>query len=103
MKKTILICLFGYAVAANASPVSVAEQRQDIQSLLNEIDYLIEVSKQLQQTYGGDQSKVRFNYPALIAQLTAARDGVQAYLNLDVFELHNAPPVPLKPDLTRIQ
>lgn len=69
-----------------------AEQRKDIDSLIREIEYLIEVSRQLQHRYGGDTSRIRFNYPALIAQLEAARNGARAYLETDITELHATPP-----------
>ena len=71
-------------------------QARDIDALVGEIDYLIEVARNLQHKYGGDTSRVRFNYNALIAQLTAARDGSLAYLEAEVMELHAAPPAVVK-------
>lgn len=79
-----------------ALPNSYGEQRRDIESLIREIDYLIEVSKQLQKHYGGDKSRIRFNYSALITQLLEARNGAMEYLDMDVTELHAAPPIPVK-------
>lgn len=67
-------------------------QARDIDALVHELDYLIEVARNLHHKHGGDTSRIRFNYPALLAQLTAARDGCIAYLEDEVMELHSAPP-----------
>ena len=71
-------------------------QARDIDALVHELDYLIEVARNLQSKHGGDKSRIRFNYPALLAQLTAARDGCVAYLEDEVMELHAAPPAVIK-------
>ncbi|WP_298080541.1 RAQPRD family integrative conjugative element protein [uncultured Cardiobacterium sp.] len=71
-------------------------QARDIDALVHELDYLIEVARNLQSKHGGDSSRIRFNYPALLAQLTAARDGCAAYLEDEVMELHAAPPAVIK-------
>lgn len=75
-------------------------QRRDIDAVVKELDYLIEVTRQLHHKYRRDNSKIRFNYAALLAQLRVARDGVREYLNNDLLELHPAPPMPLKSRLT---
>ena len=67
-------------------------QARDIAAVVKELDYLIETTRQLQKKHGGDKSCIRFNYPALLAQLNAARDGANAYLAQEVMELHAAPP-----------
>ena len=67
-------------------------QARDIAAVVQELDYLIETTLQLQRKHGGDKSRIRFNYPALLAQLKAARDGANAYLAQEVMELHAAPP-----------
>ena len=51
-------------------------QARDIDALVHELDYLIEVARNLHHKHGGDTSRIRFNYPALLAQLTAARPAV---------------------------
>ena len=71
-------------------------QARDIDALVHELDYLIEVARNLHHKHGGDTSRIRFNYPALLAQLTAARDGCVAYLEDEVMELHAAPPAVIK-------
>lgn len=71
-------------------------QARDIDALVGELDYLLEVARNLQRKHGGDTSRIRFNYPALLAQLTAARDGCAAYLDAEVMELHAAPPAVIK-------
>ena len=67
-------------------------QARDIAAVVQELDYLIETTQQLQRKHGGDTSRIRFNYSALLAQLKAARDGANAYLAQEVMELHAAPP-----------
>ena len=101
--------LLAAAIAALASPASTLAagskkrtartprasgnaQARDIDALVHELDYLIEVARNLHHKHGGDTSRIRFNYPALLAQLTAARDGCIAYLEDEVMELHSAPP-----------
>ena len=74
----------------------VNNQAREIDALVHELDYLIEVARNLQRKHGGDSSRIRFNYPALLAQLTAARDGCVAYLEDEVMELHAAPPAVIK-------
>ena len=75
---------------------SVNNQAREIDALVHELDYLIEVARNLQRKHGGDSSRIRFNYPALLAQLVAARDGCVAYLEDEVMELHAAPPAVIK-------
>lgn len=67
-------------------------QARDIAAVVKELDYLIETTQQLQRKHGGDKSRIRFNYSALLAQLKAARDGANAYLAQEVMEMHAAPP-----------
>ena len=81
---------------ARGSRAGASAQAREIDALVGELDYLIEVARNLQLKHGGDTSRIRFNYPALLAQLTAARDGCNAYLEYEVMELHAAPPAVIK-------
>ena len=81
---------------ARGSRAGASAQAREIDALVGELDYLIEVARNLQRKHGGDTSRIRFNYPALLAQLTAARDGCAAYLDAEVMELHAAPPAVIK-------
>ncbi|WP_314911326.1 RAQPRD family integrative conjugative element protein [Cardiobacterium hominis] len=81
---------------ARGSRAGASAQAREIDALVGELDYLIEVARNLQRKHGGDTSRIRFNYPALLAQLTAARDGCNAYLEDEVMELHAAPPAVIK-------
>ena len=81
---------------ARGSRAGASAQAREIDALVGELDYLIEVARNLQRKHGGDTSRIRFNYPALLAQLTAARDGCNAYLEYEVMELHAAPPAVIK-------
>lgn len=38
-------------------------QARDIDALVHELDYLIEVARNLQRKHGGDTSRTRFSYP----------------------------------------
>lgn len=93
-------CFFGLAlltVTANAN------QQKDIESIIRELDYLIETTQQLQKKYHKDRSQVRFNYQALLAQLTTARNRAQEYLNQELLELHSAPPATVVNSLTEVR
>ena len=81
---------------ARGSRAGASVQAREIDALVGELDYLLEVARNLQRKHGGDTSRIRFNYPALLAQLTAARDGCAAYLDAEVMELHAAPPAVIK-------
>ena len=81
---------------ARGSRAGASAQAREIDALVGELDYLLEVARNLQRKHGGDTSRIRFNYPALLAQLTAARDGCNAYLEYEVMELHAAPPAVIK-------
>ena len=100
--KFAVFAVFFLVVFPPAFTDTGSQQRRDIDALVKELGYLIEVTQQLQHKYRRDNSKIRFNYTALLAQLRAARDGVREYLNNDLLELHTAPPKPLKSQLTRI-
>lgn len=99
LKFAVFITFF-FAGLVPAFTDAGAAQRRDIDAVVKELDYLIEVTRQLHHKYRRDNSKIRFNYAALLAQLRTARDGVREYLNDDLLELHSAPPMPVKSQLT---
>lgn len=96
-----LIRVIALTAACNAQAQS--QQQKDISLVVKDMTYLIQVTEQLQKKYGGDRSKIRFNYPALLAQLKATRAATQEYLNHELYELHSAPPVTHKPNLTKVK
>ncbi len=99
IKKTLIILTLFITCHGQAQ----SQQQKDISLLVKDLTYLIQVAEQLQRQYGGDQSKIRFNYPALIAQLKSTRAATQEYLNQELYELHTAPPAVYKPDLTKVK
>lgn len=103
MKKlliTVSLCsLTAIATLGNAKDL---RQQNDISNVVKELTYLIQVTHQLKHKYRRDRSKITFNYDALISQLKAARDGSKEYLNHELYELHDAPPVPKLRSHTRV-
>ncbi|SUO96662.1 RAQPRD family integrative conjugative element protein [Suttonella ornithocola] len=100
-KPFLLGCLL-FTLPTHADESVWQQQQRDIAEIVKELNYLIEVTKQLQINYKEDGSKIRFNYVALIAQLRAARDGAQEYLNDNLMELHTAPPPVIKSSMTKV-
>ncbi|MBS9781385.1 MAG: hypothetical protein KGV56_02715 [Gammaproteobacteria bacterium] len=101
IKNIALVSLLSYATVGQAETYN--QQEKDISKIVKELTYLIQVSKQLQHKYRGDKSKIKFNYPALIQQLKATRLATQEYLNQELYEIHKAPPVIHKPQLTKVK
>lgn len=87
---------------AQADRAATAE-REQIDSLLKEITYLKEVAIQMQKTYGARNAKIRFNYQALIAQLTATENGIKEYLNARAEQIYLTPPAPLNRQLFEVR
>lgn len=79
-----------------------ASEREHIYQVLQEIHYTKEVVKRLKAKYRGS-GKVRFNYDALIAQLSAAEQGIKPYLNNKITEIHTKPPKPLTLPLFKVR
>ncbi len=90
------------AVLATLSTAQ-ANERNDINQVLKEVNYLQEVVRQLKYKHRNNRGKVRFNYDAMLAQLTAIRRGTEEYLNNDIKTLHVKPPAVVNPMLTKVR
>lgn len=83
------------------TPVQADPQRQELTRLVAEIDFMIDAAKALKTQYQDDQSAVKFNYDALIEQLTITRNRMAEFLNDDIGELRATPPKPATSSLTK--
>jgi hypothetical protein len=94
----------GIALAASlacAAPGWAGPQQAEIHALVQELDYLIEYTERLARNYADDAAPVRFNYPALLAQLRMTRARSAAYLKEVRTVVHPAPPPPVAASLTQ--
>lgn len=104
MKKQLcLTILLMQAITPFVADAKDISQQQDISKLVHELDYLIQVTKKLKHKYRGDDSKITFDYNALIEQLRAAKAGSEEYLNNELYELHTAPPQTKYRNLTKVK
>lgn len=111
MKKIIKISLiaaisFGFSVAnaqANGQYINSVDEREDLKSVIKELDYLIGVTKSLQNKYGSNKSRITFNYPALIQQLQTTKNRTAEYLNTQGQQIHSNPPLAVDSELLRIK
>ena len=77
-----------------ARPAPPGRQQADKGAVIAELDYLIEHVEALAARYRGDNTPVRFNYPALLEQLRLTRAASAQYLNEAHAVVHAAPPRP---------
>lgn len=79
-----------------AAPASAQNpQHAAIETLIGELDHLIDHAEALAETYRDDAAPVRFHYAALIEQLRVTRNHTAAYLNAVHTVVHAAPPATL--------
>lgn len=98
------IFLFSVLSFGMLSQSAHADERSDVQALVKELDYLIEVSVKMQRDYGKQrQQRVRFNYQALINQLKTTRQNTAAFLNEKGTSIQTAPPAIIDHDLYNIK
>lgn len=88
-------------VTLGTFPSAYADQTQDIHSLIQDMDYMIERVEVLQKKYNQDKGKVVFNYPLLLSQLLTTRNRVTVYLNKNIQEIHAAPPATIDKSLIK--
>ncbi|GBU09000.1 hypothetical protein AwWohl_01380 [Gammaproteobacteria bacterium] len=87
-----------------AQTMLATSEHADINSLIKELDYLIEFSSKMQADYGKNRSsRVRFNYAALIKQLKVTRANTAAYFNETGDSIRTSPPQVLDRDLYKIK
>ena len=80
-----------------------AGEREEIQAMVKELDYLIEVAVKMQKDYGSQRNqRVRFNYTALINQLKTTRQNTAAFFNERGESIQRNPPAVIDQDLYRI-
>ncbi len=95
------LLLLGPALAPETAAAQDARQQAEIHALIQEFDYLIDHAQRLAARHAGDRAPIRFNYPALLAQLRLTRDRAAAYLNEAHQTVLQAPPPPDVASLTR--
>ena len=84
-------------------PIAHAGEREEIQAMVKELDYLIEVAVKMQKDYGSQRNqRVRFNYTALINQLKTTRQNTAAFFNERGESIQQNPPAVIDQDLYRI-
>lgn len=88
---------------ANGQYVNVIDEREDIKSLVKEMDYMINVTKSLQKKYGSNKSRITFNYQALIQQLQTTRNRTAEYLNTQGQQIHSKPPIAVDSELLKLK
>lgn len=82
-----------------------SREHAEIESVLREIEFLKERVQALQSKYErlAGKRKIRFNYRALLDQLTVTGNGIRDYLNARIDAIHLTPPQPLARDLTTVR
>lgn len=103
MKKIITAILFiGLFANINANAQSYAE-RQDIASLIKELDYLIDVTQNMKNKYRGNKERITFNYDALLHQLKTTKARTAEYLNTQGQQIYVNPPMSVDSELMRLK
>lgn len=96
--------LLAAALLLFATPASAQNAQQAaIESLIAELDYLIDSAEALAREYRDDDAPVRFNYGALIEQLRTTRNHSATYLNTVHTVVHAAPPETVDRSLTEVR
>lgn len=111
MKKTLVSLIFGAALSfsfANAqhstnSHFQMIDERSDIANIVKELDYLIDVTKNMKNKYKNNNNRITFNYDALINQLQTTRNRTAEYLNTQGQQINAAPPISVDSDLLRLK
>lgn len=109
MKNILLNCFFIAALFSHESlaketvDMQATAEREQIAEILKEITYLKEVVIQMEQRFGTRNDKIRFNYQALLVQLTATENGIREYLNARVDQIYLTPPAALNQQLFNVR
>ena len=100
IRNILMISMFTVGITV---PVVHAGEREEIQTMVKELDYLIEVAVKMQKDYGSQRNqRVRFNYTALINQLKTTRQNTAAFFNERGESIQRNPPAVIDQDLYRI-
>lgn len=78
-------------------------EREEMALILKEIIYLKEIIQEMQRKYSKNNAKIRFNYEALLMQLTATENGIKEYLNAKIQQIHLIPPATLNQQVYEIR
>lgn len=100
IRNILMISIFTVGITF---PIAHADEREEIQAMVKELDYLIEVAARMQKDYGNQRNqRVRFNYTALINQLKTTRQNTAAFFNERGESIQQNPPAVIDQDLYRI-
>ena len=100
IKNILFISVFTLAISF---PIAHAGEREEIEAMVKELDYLIEVAVKMNKDYGSQRNqRVRFNYTALINQLKTTRQNTAAFFNERGESIQKNPPAVIDQDLYRI-
>ena len=85
--------------------VPLRGEQAEIESVLRELEYVRERVQALQGKYGRatGNAKIRFNYPALVAQLRTTEADIADFLNARIDVIHTTPPPTVGGSLIRVR
>ena len=100
IRNILIISMFTIGITV---PIAPAGEREEIEAMVKELDYLIEVAVKMNKDYGNQRNqRVRFNYTALINQLKTTRQNTAAFFNERGESIQKNPPAVIDQDLYRI-
>lgn len=81
---------------AKPAPLPTRGEEAEIESVLRELAYVRERVQSLERKYSRATAgaKIRFNYPALVAQLRTTEDDIASFLNARIDVITTRPPTP---------
>lgn len=89
--------------AKDAVDKTATAEREEIALVLKEIIYLREVVQEMQRKYANNDAKIKFNYQALLMQLTATENGIKEYLNARIQQIYLKPPATINQKIYEIR
>ena len=79
---------------ADPATLPTRSEEAEIESVLRELAYVRERVQSLERKYATRKAKIRFNYPALVAQLRTTEADIADFLNARIDVITTRPPTP---------
>lgn len=95
---SICTSLFATNVTAQVKDTINDPERRDLILLVDEINYLMGKVEHMRVQHQHKKGRLKFNYPALMKQLTAAKQNTIMYLNSKGEIINKIPPVNVNQD-----
>lgn len=109
MKKILLITILAISALHCAAKTQLntatasAVERERMTDVLRELQYLQEYVLQMKKQYSNTNSKIRFNYDALLAQLKVTENNIREYVNLQIDSIHIEQPKVMDQELFEVR